>query len=90
MSHPSSAFPKGFHFASTGYIDPQVGQYFTSVLCLTDGEVWVFGGGMYANNVSTEREYTVLDLKAGMIVYGRFTRLYVPSESTGEFLAYYA
>ena len=89
MSHPSSAFPKGFHRITTGSVTPQVGQYFTSILCLQDGEITVYGSGMYINNVG-ESENSLLTLKAGMIVYGRFTQLFVASGSGGEFLAYYA
>jgi len=89
MAHPSAAFPKGFtRITGTSAVTPKVGDYFTSILCISDGTIATLaGGGMYLDN-GTSESATLSDiaLTAGMIIYGRFTSV---TATDGEFIAYY-
>lgn len=88
MAHPSAAFPKGFTYVTgTTAVTPQVGDYFTSILCVEAGTIaTLVGSGMYTNTSSTEGNVTDLALTAGMIVYGRFTSI---TATDGKYIAYY-
>lgn len=87
MAHPSSAFPKSFSYV-TGSATPQIGSYFTSVLCTEAGTVTLSGGvgsdALYEDNSVVDS--VQITMTAGMIIYGRFTS--VVSNDTGEFVAY--
>lgn len=89
MAHPSASFPKGFHkigTANTSAVTPSSGSFFTSVLCVTAGDVTLNGGGMY-DGASADSSLTIT-MSAGMIIYGKFDS--VASDGTGEFIAYLA
>lgn len=90
MAHPSASFPKGFtYITDASAVTPQVGDYFTSILCIADGTITTLaGGGMYLDDgTSEESTLSVIALTAGMIIYGRFTS--VTADGTGKFIAYY-
>jgi hypothetical protein len=87
MAHPSAAFPKSFTVVNTGTVTPQVGGYFTSILCVEAGTIaTLIGSGMYVNGATTESNVANLALTAGMIIYGRFTSIQVED---GKYIAYY-
>lgn len=87
MAHPSAAFPKSFTVVDTGTVTPQVGGYFTSILCVEAGTIaTLIGSGMYVNDATTEGNVTALALTAGMIIYGRFTSIAV---TDGKYIAYH-
>lgn len=90
MAHPAAAFPKGFSYTDGATsISPKVGEYFTSILCIEDCTVTVIGTGIYVNNGTTPAaSLPELPLKAGMIIYGRFSYVDITS-AEGKLIAYY-
>jgi len=88
MAHPSASFPKGFtHITGTAAVTPQVGDYFTSILCIEAGTIGTLvGSGMYKDTNTSEENVTSLPLTAGMIVYGRFTSI---TATDGSYIAYH-
>lgn len=89
MAHPSAAFPKGFtYITGTSAVTPQVGDYFTSILCVEAGTIATLAGsGMYTNASETAGDVTTLAMSAGMIIYGRFTSV---TATEGSYIAYHA
>lgn len=92
MAHPSAAFPKGFtYITGTTAVTPQVtqvGDYFTSILCVEAGTIGTLeGSGMYADTSETAGDVTALAMSAGMIIYGRFTSV---TATDGKYIAYHA
>lgn len=88
MANPAAAFPKGFTYVTgTSAVTPQVGEYFTSILCVEAGTIaTLVGSGMYTDTGSTEGNVSALPMSAGMIVYGRFTSI---TATDGKYIAYY-
>ena len=89
MAHPSAAFPKGFtYITGTSAVTPKVGDYFTSILCISNGTIATLaGGGMYEDAGESESAtLSGIAMTAGMIIYGRFTSV---TATDGEFIAYY-
>lgn len=60
--------------------DPTIPEEFISIMCLADAT------GIIATNLNGDN-LSGLSLKAGMVIYGKFTNIQV---ATGRIVAYYA